>query len=55
MSFSSKIFENDKRNVEKTRSDTNSGLKNFCREKNINLLSNDNRRTTSGHQTTSPK
>ena len=55
MSFSSKIFENDKRNVEKTRSDTNSRLKNFCREKNINLLSNDNRRTTSGYQTTSPK
>ena len=55
MSFSSKIFQNDKGNVENTGSDTNSRLKNFCREKNINLLSNENRRITSGYQTTSPK
>ena len=40
--FSSIIFRKDKKNLEKTRADTNSRLKNFCRQKNINLISNDN-------------
>ena len=31
------IFRKDKRNLEKTRADTNSQLKNFCRQKKINL------------------
>ena len=30
------------RDTEKTRADTNSRLNNFCKEKNIKLLSNDN-------------
>ena len=41
LSFSN-IFRKDKRNIEKTRADTNSRLKNFCKQKNIKLLSNDN-------------
>ena len=42
LTFSSIIFRKDKKNLEKTRADTNSRLKNFCRQKNINLISNDN-------------
>ena len=42
MSFSNIIFRKDKRNIEKTRADTNSRLKNFCKQKNITLISNDN-------------
>ena len=42
LTFSSIIFRKDKKNLEKTRADTNSRLKNFCRRKNINLISNDN-------------
>ena len=42
LTVSSIIFWKDKKNLEKTRADTNSRLKNFCRRKNINLISNDN-------------
>ena len=42
LTFSSIIFRKDKKNLEKTRADTNSRLKHFCRQKNINLISNDN-------------
>ena len=42
MTFSSIIFRKDKKNLRKTRADTNSRLKNVCRQKNINLISNDN-------------
>ena len=42
LTFSSIIFRKDKKNLEKTRADTNSRLKNFCRQKKINLISNDN-------------
>ena len=42
MTFSSIIFRKDKKNLRKTRADTNSHLKNVCRQKNINLISNDN-------------
>ena len=42
LTFLSIIFQRDKKNLEKTRADTNSWLKNFCRQKNINLISNDN-------------
>ena len=38
----SNIVKKDKRNLEKARADTNSRLKNFCRQKNINLIPNDN-------------
>ena len=41
MSFSNIIFRKDKRNIEKTCADTNSLGKNFCQQKNIKLLSND--------------
>ena len=36
------IFQKDKKNLEKTRADTNSRLKNFCRQKKITLISNNN-------------
>ena len=42
LTFSNIIFRKDKKNLEKTRADTNSRLKNFCRQKKINLISNDN-------------
>ena len=42
LNFSNIIFRKDKKNVEKTSTDTNSRLKNFCKQKNIKLLSNDN-------------
>ena len=40
--FSSIISRKDKKNLEKTRAGTNSRLKNFCWQKNINLTSSDN-------------
>ena len=40
--FSNIIFRKGKKNLEKTRADTNSRLKNFHRQKNINVISNDN-------------
>ena len=33
LTFSNIIFRKDKKNLEKTRADTNSRLKNFCRQK----------------------
>ena len=42
LTFSNIIVRKDKKNLEKTRADTNSRLKNFCRQKEINLISNDN-------------
>ena len=42
LTFSNIIFRKDRTNLEKTRADTNSRLKHFCRQKNINLISNDN-------------
>ena len=42
VTFSSIIFRKHKKNLEKTRPDTNSWLKNFCRQQKINLISNDN-------------
>ena len=42
LTFSNIIFRKDKEKLEKTRADTNSRLKNFCRQKKINLISNDN-------------
>ena len=42
LTFSNIIVRKDKKKLEKDRADTNSRLKNFCRQKNINLLSNDN-------------
>ena len=43
LTFSNIIFRKDKKNLEKTRADTNSRLKNFCRQKKINnFISNDN-------------
>ena len=41
LTFSNIIFRKDNRNLEKNRADTNSRLKNFCRQKKINLISND--------------
>ena len=41
LTFSKIIFRKDNRNLEKNRADTNSRLKNFCRQKKINLISND--------------
>ena len=38
----SNIIRKDKRNLEKVQADTNSRLKNFCRQKNIYLIPNDN-------------
>ena len=42
LTFSNIIFRKDRNNLEKTRADTNSRWKNFCRQKDINLISNDN-------------
>ena len=43
LTFSNILFRKDKKNLEKTRADTNSRLKNFCRQKKINnFISNDN-------------
>ena len=42
VTFSNIIVRKDKRNLEKARADTNSRLKNFCPQKNINLIPNDN-------------
>ena len=42
LTFSSIIFQKVKKNLEKTRADTNSWLKHFWWQKNINLISNDN-------------
>ena len=43
LTFSNIIFRKDKKNLEKARADTNSRLKNFCRQKKINnFISNDN-------------
>ena len=42
LTFSNIIFRKDKMNLGKTRADTNSRLKNFCSQKKINLISNDN-------------
>ena len=42
MTFSNIIVRKDKRNLEKARVDNNSRSKNFCRQKNINLIPNDN-------------
>ena len=41
LTFSNIVFRKDNRNLEKNRADTNSRLKNFCRQKKINLISND--------------
>ena len=41
LTFSNIIFRKDKKNL-KSRADANSRLKNFCRQKKINLISNDN-------------
>ena len=35
LTFSSIIFRKDKKNLEKTRADANSRLKNFCRQKKL--------------------
>ena len=43
LTFSNIIFRKDKKNLKKTRADTNSWLKNFCRQKKMNnFISNDN-------------
>ena len=42
LSFSDMVFRKDKKNIEKMRADTNSSLKNFCKQKNIKLILNDN-------------
>ena len=42
LKFSNIIVRKDKRYIEKTRADTNSRLKNFCMQKNIDFLSNEN-------------
>ena len=42
LSFSNIIFRKNKINIDKIRADTNSWLKNFYKQKNIKLLSNDN-------------
>ena len=41
-SFSDIVFRKDKKNIEKMRADTNYRLKNFCKQKNIKLILNDN-------------
>ena len=46
LSFSNIIVRKDQRNLEKKRSDTNGRLKNFCSQKNIGLLNNDNLKET---------
>ena len=42
LNLSNIIFRKDKKNIEKTSTDTNSRLRNFWKQKNIKLLSNDN-------------
>ena len=43
LTFSNIIFRKDKKNLKKTRADTNTWLKNFCRQKKMNnFISNDN-------------
>ena len=42
LTFSNTIIRKDKKNLEKTRAGTNSRFKNFCWQKKINLISNDN-------------
>ena len=42
LTFSNTIFRKDKTNLEKSRADTNSRLKNSCWQKKINFISNDN-------------
>ena len=42
LSFSDIFLRKDKKNIEKIRADTNSRLKNFCKQKNIKLILNDN-------------
>ena len=41
LTFSNTIFRKDKTNLEKSRADTNSRLKNSCWQKKINFISND--------------
>ena len=45
LSFINGVFRKDKRNTEKARADAKCRLKNFCRQKSINLLSNENKKT----------
>ena len=42
LSFSNIIFRRDIINLEKIRADANSHLKDFCNQKNITLILNDN-------------
>ena len=42
ISFSNIIIRKDRRNIKKKRSDTNARLKNYCSQKNIDLINNDN-------------
>ena len=42
LSFSNIIIRRDKRNLEKMRAHTNPWSKNFCKQKNIHLILNDN-------------
>ena len=44
ISFSNIIVRKDRRNLEKKRSDTNARLKNYCSQKNIDLINNYNLR-----------
>ena len=40
--FSSIIFRKDRRDIEKQRSDVNTRLKNFCKQKNLSFIDNSN-------------
>ena len=42
ISFSIIIIRKDRRNLEKSHADTNSRLKNFCKQKNIGLIDDEN-------------
>ena len=42
ISFSIIIIRKDRRNLEKSHADTNSRLKNFCKQKNIRLIDDEN-------------
>ena len=42
ISFSNIIVRKDRRNLEKKQSDTNARLKNYCSQKNIDLMNNNN-------------
>ena len=42
LSFSNIIIRRDKRHSEKMSTDTNSSFKNFCYQKNLHLILNDN-------------